>query len=930
MKLDTNMNTLISEIMSGTNPSVLVVAPDKYNKEDFVTELSSRYPNVFWFDALADDLKLFCSSLLKKVVADDSELVYKLEQLMFWASDHNYAHVVISAVLERIASMKGDVLMVFERLEHLSKDRFKDLVALIKLAPSNLKVVMSASSLRDCDYSIFEPKFPIIVDEEVLAQQGDVKEFLSDISDSALRLLCYMKDYPVIPQKFATALDVEMDGVLKYLSRKGGLVRHRDDNYYIHPLVKEYFEGEGAVYQEEHEVPYPKALADYYCDNSLFYRAIVIYDAIGDVEGLNRAVKNIFGEHKKMVKICDYFINHPVCKIDLASYKDYPYVGIYKAASYAYRYMPNEALKVLSEILPILREEDRLPYCMSKYFEMLSHYELNEESKIEEILTALIAECAGENDDYIIVAICLLPEFMKFARYSIAEVEKNLSQEGAEEKFWYVKVFEDVASAYFVNGSYAKALAISKRIKEYLPHYVIPTRYITLKYYSGDVEYANKLINTACDFAVDNKVATELHLIYTTKALIARYFGRFDEADAYFDKAYDALPPYIVINPNEKSYLDIKKDQNASTYYAIAQRVIHKANNGDFEYARGLAHAFLKQAHGDEQCSLAMHSALAYAYYKMGDKVRANKYATLAIRSSKTRSTLWLLAMGIATNCLLAKDEIKDVATIVSRILRSAENNGMLMVIVDNADEIYAPILEYARQNHIEQDYVAEIDRALDKKHSSNRPQSKLAISMFGDVSISVDGKEIQWKTRKSKELFLHYILAGELGIDRNIIIDFLWKNYLYESAINNLKTTNNIIRKTLSTHNIDFKLDYINSKYILKLEHVDSDYHAYKALRTRYQQETSLTRKIDIMNEILALYKSDFATDMNFEEFKDERKNIKQELIINLLRLVRQLAKQGDYMESKRFLSSLVIIDKHNDYSNMVAELDRYLNVTE
>ena len=321
MKLDTNMNTLISEIMSGTNPSVLVVAPDKYNKEDFVTELSSRYPNVFWFDALNDDLKLFCSSLLNKVLADDKELVFKLEQLMFWASDHNYAHVVISAVLERIASMKGDVLMVFERLEYLPKDRFKDLVELIKLAPSNLKVVMSASSLRDCDYSIFEPKFPIIVDEEVLALQGDVKEFLSDISDSSLRTLCYMKEYPVIPQDFATSLDDDMEGVLKYLSRKGGLIRHRDNNYYMHPLIKEYFENEGAIYEEEREVSYSKALADYFYDKNLFYRAIAIYDVIGDVEGLNKAGKNIFGEDKKMVKICDYFINHPVCNISIPSYE---------------------------------------------------------------------------------------------------------------------------------------------------------------------------------------------------------------------------------------------------------------------------------------------------------------------------------------------------------------------------------------------------------------------------------------------------------------------------------------------------------------------------------------------------------------------------------------------------------------------------------
>lgn len=63
MKLDTNMNTLISEIMSGTNPSVLVVAPDKYNKEDFVTELSSRYPNVFglmlWLTTLSFSVRRY-------------------------------------------------------------------------------------------------------------------------------------------------------------------------------------------------------------------------------------------------------------------------------------------------------------------------------------------------------------------------------------------------------------------------------------------------------------------------------------------------------------------------------------------------------------------------------------------------------------------------------------------------------------------------------------------------------------------------------------------------------------------------------------------------------------------------------------------------------------------------------------------------------
>ena len=42
-----------------------------------------------------------------------------------------------------------------------------------------------------------------------------------------------------------------------------------------------------------------------------------------------------------------------------------------------------------------------------------------------------------------------------------------------------------------------------------------------------------------------------------------------------------------------------------------------------------------------------------------------------------------------------------------------------------------------------------------------------------------------------------------------------------------------------------------------------------------------------------------------------------------------RALAKEGEYIEAKRFLSALIVIDKQNDYTHFVEELDSHINIT-
>ena len=148
------------------------------------------------------------------------------------------------------------------------------------------------------------------------------------------------------------------------------------------------------------------------------------------------------------------------------------------------------------------------------------------------------------------------------------------------------------------------------------------------------------------------------------------------------------------------------------------------------------------------------------------------------------------------------------------------------------------------------------------------------------------------------------------------------------ERIFNNLKTTNNIIRNTLNEYGVSFKLDYVNSKYILSINKINTDYHEMQLLMQKYNAEQLLQKKVSIMNKILQIRKAEFATDLNYENIKVERNTIKQWLTINLLRLVRALAKQEDFIESKKFLTILSSIDAATDYTAMIDEINLHINI--
>ncbi|MFW5780842.1 MAG: hypothetical protein ACOCWI_05270, partial [Bacillota bacterium] len=432
---------------------------------------------------------------------------------------------------------------------------------------------------------------------------------------------------------------------------------------------------------------------------------------------------------------------------------------------------------------------------------------------------------------------------------------------------------------------------------------------IMFYYYSGDIESAYNIANSALRFAIRHDITRDLSLLYTALANIDMYYGKVKDGLIKYDKA-----------------VSLDKENSYTKFYNISQRCMAYARYGDLNYAKEVSHIYLKYCEKyAPQYANMMLCSLAFSYFKLKNNEQAYFYATRCVTQSKSRSIFWLSGMAIATSYLLERGDLKDAHSLVKNILKSSYIYGMETMLVDSID-IFESLLDFAYEKSIETEYVEKIRNMVRKKDSMKQVSHNLRIRFFGSTAIYSGATEIQWKTKKAKELFLHYVLAGKDGIDRNMIIEYLWKDYVYESAINNLKTTNNIIRKTLNNNDVDFELDYINSKYILHIKNVVNDYDEFLNLMELYKMEENIDNKKTMMNQLLDKYKEGFAVEINNVDFNKHRAYLTQEIIIMLLQLISDLKKRDEAIEAKKYLTYLKQIDNTDEYKKLTEDINSHL----
>ena len=931
MKLNSNVNAILNGIMASDCSAVLLFAGDEYNRTDFVTELGNRYFKRYWFNAAIDDTYQLCITLADRILVDFPEERLRLKQLLFCQSRYNGPKTVIKAVLEYIVSLKRDVLIVFEGMEALPDNfDYTEFLYLINHAPENLKIVISASRFLSVELYRFEPRYPMLVGSEGLLKCEDsytFEEYLSDLNDDQIAMLCYLADAKILSGNIIKEKYPEDEELLRYLGRKGVYVsaREREDGDVIYQFTSEfisYLKKIAVNYQGIIDGLNRTDLIDMILNSESikpnafgYLLASLQFERYANAE---EALGIILRDGKQLTKLPNFLISHK----ELLS-KEYPdefkKLQLFNIALDIYQNRNTAlALKKSSELREYFySNKDYIDYFILVAAECIC---LEREGRNDEIMERIkeADEFVKVDDSYKyygFVIRMILPECIRFGEWKTAVIEEFLQLDAIKNKFWYLKALEDLEFLYYTLGNYRRALYTAERIKAIIPTYVIPPRLIAMGYFdNSDINKTENQVNEALNFAISNELQADIHMLYTAKALVHAYRGQMDKSVEY----------------GYKSLVNVGREDSYEKYFTIMCKVWAHAKAGEHKYAHDLATVYLGYVRAKApQYTQFMAAALAYVLYKMGDVEGSYALSREAIELGENRSVAWMMCMGLATDYLLAKGDTREIDLLVTNIIKVANSHGMLMLLVDYAHDVYAPLLEYAKENNIESKTIENVMSLVRAKEGDKEIAANVKLSMFGDVSITVEGKEIQWKTRKSKDLFLHYVLAGEVGIDRNVIIDFLWKDYLYESAINNLKTTNNIIRKTLDAYGVKYKLNYINSRYAISLENLDNDYSRYKKLIENYAKETDLMRKVDVMNGILKIYKADFASDINYTDFEHERTAIKQELIIMMMKLIRQLAKAGEYVESKHFLNSLTRIDEDNDYSHMIAELDRFINIT-
>lgn len=932
MRLDNNVNTVLNDIMAGEGNCSLLFAPSTVCKEDFISELSQRYFKCFWFSPKIDDMYEICMTLADRILDDVPETRLRLRQLLFCNSQYNGPKAVIRTVLEHVKSLKREVLVVFEDMELLDDDYdFSLLLYFINNAPSNLKIIVSASNFLTIGLYGFEPKYPSLIDEKILSYKEDeytYEEYVMELDNSQKAFLTYISDVDIISEKTLESIYPEGAGVVKYLSRKGVYVRARahareGDTIFI-------FDEGFTAYLKENKEKYASYLGDYAKENVQEIVATALREInrdyfeytsyaikIGSYAHAEQAIERIFHCSKHVAKLPNYLRAHKDL-LRFAPSNEYPYVSAMKICLDTTQNVADD--NTLSELARLkeyfIEKGDVTTTCILATAECQIYDKRGDSDKVLSIIREVKENLrAREEYKYLyVVIILMMPNFPRYSTIKASEIEANLRQ-AVQDEFWYFKAVEDLGFYYYASGNYRKALALATELHNLLSSYVIPPRLIATGYFdSTDLNLIEKRVDEAIAFSLENGLDEEIHMLYTAKALIYGYRGEKTNSHKYSDL----------------SLKHVTKEDSYEKFFTIMVRVWQHARAGEHKYAHDLATVYLAYTRARaSEYSPYMLSALSYALFKMGSTEEAYSLAKEGIKTGTNRSVAWLMCMGIVTHKLLERGEIREVDALLTNLIRTTNSHGMLRLIIDFALDVFAPILDYAEKNGIESESIGEVMAQVRLREGKGESSAAVKINMFGDVYITVDGKELQWKTRKSKDLFLHYVLAGEMGIDRNVILDCLWKDYLYESAINNLKTTNNIIRKTLDAAGVKYKISYINSRYSIRVDNLENDLVKYRLLVENYMKEPDILHKAELMDDILKIYKADFATDIAYSDFEHERVSIKQELVINMIKLIRGLAKAGEYVESKRFLNSLMLIDGDNDYNHMVYELDKFINLT-
>ncbi len=125
----------------------------------------------------------------------------------------------------------------------------------------------------------------------------------------------------------------------------------------------------------------------------------------------------------------------------------------------------------------------------------------------------------------------------------------------------------------------------------------------------------------------------------------------------------------------------------------------------------------------------------------------------------------------------------------------------------------------------------------------------KVQIHSFGSFQVAYRGKEVRWRTRKTKELFAFLFDKQGKSVSRDTILGNLWADLEENKARNIFYTTMTYLRKNLKEAGVSELLLCQKGMYRLDMKKVESDYQTLLSIKAQIDREnwTELEKMPDI-----------------------------------------------------------------------------------
>ncbi len=856
--------------MSGHAPVVLL-CPTEPAFLDFLPELCNNYRTVYAYSAAWNTQVDFLLYFAKIVLPEEE---YAVAEAYVNCNQKGYERILLKKILYRISLVHNDCLFFLGSLEKLDPTFDLSLFEYMTAeCPDNLKLVFCSTVVPHIAYHVDDRALPRVIvcdrpGEELPFPTGIFSEGFFDRKQ--LHILKELSACSYVDKYFVEKLYPGSSEFLAALARSyRPTVLKVGDFFGFHPHVH-------AVLEKIRDDAPCRSLSELkkeyvrFCFESGRYKtALEKAIEFNEPDLLEETAAVLFerGQENFVYRLfkrkAGRLPDSPLCNTFAKAIK-----GDLRGALEASKIIERESIRkkayyMLSFYLPDVRKNAFAEFCG----------EIAKDPKIFLICVRFVGLLTYSEKK----AIGVLPGLLK-------RMEK-IFDEGTKD----IVFLHYVSKIYSAIGSYAEAKKFLLRIKELCDYY----RYSYVQSWSF---FFNMSIETVASYAKDtsNTLLECCGYLYEgNKVQTLSCLKKLENRDAY----------------NQESML------------GMALRSLFYAEAGDPDFGRSLAslYAVTCEREDREESSL-LFTSLAYCEWMLRNNNRALMFLQRA-QKTDTDAFFFFLSGAIEIACTLDATPSSVNEKRLEKLLTVAKEKGYDNAIVV-LRTLFIPLIAFAEKSGICDDYITKLTPLLVRKKEALTGKRNIQVKFFGGSAVYMDKREIFWKTKKCKELFLLYSFYPD-GIERNKIISEIWSDYVYASAINNLKTTNNLIRKTLKEYGIPFDFSYANGKYKLTTEYSESDIDAYRALQKEYAEAADLRKRAILASRMLSLTDEGLAPDCELPCLKQEDRRIKEEQSLMLTGLIREMIRLGDYLNAKRFLLKLEKIGLF-DCEKLKTEIDR------